>query len=454
YLQRQWAKIKPGLQAEELSPMWLRNRLQKTLAPVVDDKSDKEAGKPARQQQQPSRSLPQSHKNAEKTEQGAPKHDQKAPEKQTDSKPKPDAKPSSSTKKRLSFEEIGQRFEKRRRRLESACQRHKNSSEFNKLKPNFMKLRLYHNVSAKYCPIAKTSSWTWRGVLGSVREALREQGRPYLMGEGAKEILYTFTREPYSRLLSGYVDKLFNPNTVYCSIYGKFMVAHFRKNATENSIRCGHDVTFPEFVKYFIHVQKQHTSSYRDTHFIPTHDHCDFCNIPYKYIAHQSTFLEDTNYILQVINSTYRYKKNYDAEAIDDYSTLYLKRLRPRVVKCMTLDEAARRLWKSFKMRGILSKNQPFPFTLEQTQDLMYYEFTRAAMDAYAKSEPKSVRSKQREEAMREAFASVPLEDRLELKKLLHLDFEFFGFDPEPDTVFPKEPYKRDPNFSYFDVFN
>ncbi|KAK7473840.1 hypothetical protein BaRGS_00034947, partial [Batillaria attramentaria] len=367
--------------------------------------------------------------------------------------PEPDAKPSSSTKKRLSFEEIGQRFEKRRRLLESACQRHKNSSEFNKLEPIFMNLPLYHNVSAKYCTIEEASSWTWKRVLGNVYGELRKR-RPYLMGEGAKEFLYTFTREPYSRLLSGYVDKLFNPNTDFGSTYGKFMVTRFRKNATENSIVCGNDVTFPEFVKYFIHVEERRMRRYRYRHFIPTHDHCDFCNVPYKYIGHQSTFLEDTNYILQVINSTFRYKKNYDAEDIDEYSTLHLKRLRPRVVKCMTLDEAARRLWKSFKIWGILSKNQPFPFTMEHTQDLMHFDFTIAAMDAYAKSEPKTVRDKQREEAMREAFASVPLEDRLEVKKLLHLDFEFFGFDPEPDTVFPKEPYKRDPNFSYFDVFN
>ena len=74
-----------------------------------------------------------------------------------------------------------------------------------------------------------------------------------------------------------------------------------------------------------------------------------------------------------------------------------------------------------------------------------------AAISALKKSGTKSERAFQKKEALREAFASVPLQDKLRVKELLRLDFEMFGFDPEPDEVFPKETFKHNPpGFSYF----
>ena len=53
-----------------------------------------------------------------------------------------------------------------------------------------------------------------------------------------------FTREPYSKLLSGYIDKLFAPNPYFWNVIGRFIIQKFRKYPSLRSLECGHDVTF------------------------------------------------------------------------------------------------------------------------------------------------------------------------------------------------------------------
>lgn len=94
-------------------------------------------------------------------------------------------------------------------------------------------------------------------------------------------VRFMFVREPYSRLLSAFVDKLFCPNPYFWKSIGTYIMKNFRTNATEASMNCGHDVTFPEVVKYVIHAQQ--TGKHRDGHFIPTHDHCNLCLVKYHF---------------------------------------------------------------------------------------------------------------------------------------------------------------------------
>ena len=53
-----------------------------------------------------------------------------------------------------------------------------------------------------------------------------------------------FTREPYGKLLSGYVDKLFAPNPYFWKAIGRLIIRKFRKDPSPESLTCGHDVTF------------------------------------------------------------------------------------------------------------------------------------------------------------------------------------------------------------------
>lgn len=309
------------------------------------------------------------------------------------------------------------------------------------------------NVSIKYCPIPKTASTTWHGIFDAIRA---EMSSRRIKGDNDvtkadKEIYFTFVREPYSRLVSAYTDKLFSPNPLFWGTVGKFIVNKFRANATSKSLECGHDVTFPEFIKYIIHAQT--TGEHRDGHFIPTHDQCEMCHVPYQYIGHLETINEDMPYILREMQSPVDYMKDFDSETIYGNSRMVLKLFRSSVQKCIGLDEACRRIWKKWHVRGIISKTQPFPLTSSETYNISLDSFHSVGLSALARSDEKAIRRLQKKEALREAFGGVPLEDRLELQRLLFLDFEMFGFEPSPEEVFPKTPYNNNPAFSYFKLY-
>ena len=368
-----------------------------------------------------------------------------------------DPKELTTSEHMMSESEVAARFENRRDILQTACQRYANSSAFRKMRMRTVPLSLYHpvlNITVSYCPIPKISSTTWRKLFRSIHEKMKTSDvkeTKVSRSPGRRDVLFVFVREPYGRLLSAYVDKLLLPNTFFWKKTGRYIIANFRQNASRRSIICGHDVTFPEFIKFFIHMQT--TGEKRDGHFIPTHDHCRMCEHPYKYIGHLETLTDDMPFILKAIQSPVAYSKNFYNDILLGNARMVFKGMRKGVQQCMGLDEACRRLWKKWQIRGIISKSQRFPLTREETRNISLRDFEKTELAALTSSGAKRERTKQKKEALREAFASVPLEDRLKVQKLLFLDFEMFGFDPQADEVFPKEPYEPDPDFSYFDLY-
>ncbi|KAL8609997.1 hypothetical protein ACOMHN_029490 [Nucella lapillus] len=266
------------------------------------------------------------------------------------------------------------------------------------------------------------------------------------------EVYFTFVREPYARLWSAYVDKLLTPNEIFWRIIGKFIVKNFRTGASNTSRACGHDVTFPEFIKYVIHAQK--TGQHRNDHFIPIHDHCDLCRVPYRYIGHLETLAQDMPYITTAIQSPVPYSRTYDTDTIrQNANMVFLKSHKRRVQQCMDLDEASRRLWRKYQIRGLISKRYPFPFAPHRAVKITGEQFIAAALKAYHCCQHCADRKAQRTESLREAFAHISIDDRLQLQQTLFLDFQMFGFDPYLEDVFPQLPYIRDRGFSYLDIY-
>ena len=360
--------------------------------------------------------------------------------------------------------EIEDRFNARKVFLLNACQMYGNSTLFRKIKSAAVRLPPVwpvSNESVRYCPIQKTGSTTWRALLLKVRkkmqlEAKRRSRIPKRKISSLarslvhKETSFVFVREPYSRLMSAYVDKLFCPNTLFWQGTGKYIVKNFRENPSKSSLRCGHDVTFPEFISYVIHAQE--TGAHRDGHFIPIHDHCDFCNANYDYIGHLETISEDLPYVLNVIHSPVNYSNDYETETLKGSVAWVMKKMRSDIQDCMPLEEAGRRLWKKLIIRGLIDKYQPFPFIPEKAKNVSQTKFLEEALAAMSRSRRWEERRQQHTEALREAFSFLPLNQRLKLKKILFLDFKMFGFDPEPETVFPRTPFVKEQGFSYFEL--
>jgi hypothetical protein len=162
-------------------------------------------------------------------------------------------------------------------------------------------------------------------------------------------------------------------------------------------------------------------------------------------------------YILNVSQVPVTLERDFPTATIKDNANWVLSAMRDGVLKCMSLQEAMRRLWKKFQVRGIISKTEPYPLTPKQAQSITLNEFVPLATKAYQRSIETVGRDKlrqQKTEALREAFASVSAEDKRTLKDLLFLDFELFGFNADLPDVFMQDTGVNNHNhFSYFDIY-
>ncbi|XP_072039008.1 carbohydrate sulfotransferase 11-like [Amphiura filiformis] len=106
--------------------------------------------------------------------------------------------------------------------------------------------------------------------------------------------IFIFVRNPFARVISGYRSKLLQPNPSYHKSVGRTIVKRYRKNPTDEELK-GHDVTFPEFVKY---LTDPRTKSL-DGHFKPMYQMVLPCSVRFNYIGKLETAEEDAKYILE-----------------------------------------------------------------------------------------------------------------------------------------------------------
>lgn len=264
---------------------------------------------------------------------------------------------------------------------------------------------------------------------------------------------FMFVREPFERLLSGYVDKLFSPNAAYWNFIGKYIVSKFRENASNHSAECGHDITFQEFVEYFIYSQS--TNERRDAHFVPSFEHCRPCEIEYDYIGKMETFKEDTFHILHKLKlenlvKFTNFQNETETDAIID-TVEYVYSMRRPVQRCMPLPQALFRAWRKLQIRGILSKHIKFPYPLNYADDIHPDEFKRLLLDAHARSGSPKLRKRNRQEALLEAYSTLSSVTMDRLKDALRVDAVLFGYEEYPKKLRNLDKRKsHESSFTYF----
>lgn len=322
-----------------------------------------------------------------------------------------------------------------------------------------------------YCAIEKVGCTFWKRIFqiisGSknVSNPFHIQGihayEGYLTAKGmpfdkihmilSSSTKFMFVREPYERLFSGYVDKLFSPNAAYWAYIGTFITNNFRKNATQISKSCGHDITFEEFVRYFLHSQV--TNEKRDAHFVPNFEHCRPCEIDYEYIGKLETFEEDTFYLLKKfgLESIIKFddfQKESEMDAIVDAAD-YVFSMRSAVSRCMNMRQALLRAYRKLQIRGIISKEIPFPFPLNSHSPITIDQFKQALLSAHTRSGSPATRKGNRKEAFIEAYASLPPDLLAKLKTALSIDAHLFHYETFPEVLqnLPQTPQSK---FKYF----
>lgn len=251
-------------------------------------------------------------------------------------------------------------------------------------------------------------------------------------------------REPYSRLMSGYIDRLvtFPPSW---EIYGLEIAAWLHPNDTHPK---GHNTSFPDFIKYFIRSQK--TGWLFDWHFAPMTAKCDPCSMPIDFITKLETAKDDMTYIAdniagdknitERINSQEFIDNTVDLMAAKSMSQLTFENI---ITKSISMCDILKVLWWSFKLRGYLPLDSPFPLTKDQCDNYktknLAKRFSDISQEVYLlHSKGKLDRNKQARKVMVELFLQVPLDERIQVRDILAKDFKLFGYDPQPSDLFPE----------------
>jgi len=192
------------------------------------------------------------------------------------------------------------------------------------------------NSSALYCPVEKVGSTFWRRFVYLLTKNESYQhplqvpinfaiDKTSKTPEGSIPSMYEndfkfmFVRDPYHRVLSAYIDKLYVPNPYFWNKYGKPAMELSRPGHLRKRNGCYHDLTFEEFVRFVVWSEKNRKQL--DAHFQIAAEICSPCTMNFSFIGKMERFKTDA---LLVVNnfrhqSTVKMlKESMDTLAIDD----------------------------------------------------------------------------------------------------------------------------------------
>ena len=245
---------------------------------------------------------------------------------------------------------------------------------------------------------------------------------------------FYFVRDPYSRLVSGYLDKVIMSPDRWSDI-GSLVIRTQRSDAKPSEIECGSDATFKEFFRYVIWAET--TNRTRNIHFLPMHDLCDVCNRDYDFIGHLETIKEDLPFIVNSVDVKVDIGQNVTGSIVRQIQDVFDENRR-LVRRCLGIYPMMKRLWWTFQVRGLIADTIPLPVSQGQIEAASWEQLASWAAKAYHDTKALGSRSVQKRAFLVNLFRSVPLDLRLKYLELYSRDFQLFQFDPLPPDIFPE----------------
>lgn len=352
------------------------------------------------------------------------------------------------------------RFAQRRKLLTEFCNKFGQIQFQEKAKGPLTTNNRTRQPTYSMCTIPKIGSTFWRNVNaaykkddGSKRKATFNN---VFISSDSKLVksstMFTFVRNPYIRLLSGYADKLYSINPAFWNSMGRPIMKAVRSRT--DWVSCAHDITFAELVDYLIY---SHNNKKRiDPHLKPIHEQCGFCEIEYTYIGKMETFLDDMVFMTDAmgildINTTREATLtrgiNGNREMIYSNAHSLFHERRDLMEKCgVSLIEGLRVTWKRWQIRGMISIGIPFPLKADDIK-VTFERFNELAQKAHNASDP-NILHEGKNRALREAYGSLTYDAKVRLMKMFEPEFEMFDYDPMPDFVFGE--YQNNDNIDLF----
>ncbi|XP_064615326.1 carbohydrate sulfotransferase 11-like [Liolophura sinensis] len=260
---------------------------------------------------------------------------------------------------------------------------------------------------------------------------------------------FMFTREPYSRLFSCYVDKVFTPRPFYSRLRDSILL--LTRPGWDNILQgrsCAVDVSFAEFFRFVVFSVEKNVAV--DPHFIPMYQSCRPCEIKYEFLGKMDTFWRDTNFLLHergLDNFTGLTNQRSDLDSIHDMvDSAFFEREESE--KCLPFSKILQVIWKKAVIRGILSTDKVMPARFLNHSAISRTAFQTSLVEAYQASQRDSSRHLNRKYAMIEAYQTVSREDLTTYQNLFRPDFEIFGYESNRSDIFDSSVLNT--SFSFF----
>ena len=222
--------------------------------------------------------------------------------------------------------QIAKRMEQRRQHIHNVCQQPIISENYTAVKG-----REFPLANVRWCLIPKCGTTFVRQVSQYMKTLEVSQSNT------TSGPTVAVLRDPYERLVAGYLDKVLLRPSWFPKLGHKVMMLSgvLGKNSDWTD-RCSIYATFPQFIKYFIHSER--SGKARDTHFTPMSGQCDFCYNNFTYIGHLDTLYEDIDFIFRKSNismdmSTVKFQRDTKIQKV-------LETEREFVDKCVDMSVA------------------------------------------------------------------------------------------------------------------
>ncbi|XP_055868291.1 carbohydrate sulfotransferase 11-like [Biomphalaria glabrata] len=257
-----------------------------------------------------------------------------------------------------------------------------------------------------------------------------------------------FGRDPYSRILSAYIDKMFSPNPFYWKHWGERTLKMLRIDKTKG--RCASNVTFAQFLVYALNDLRK-----TDVHLMPVSTLCNMCGIIYDVVGKLETVREDLDYLSRKhnISSAFQYAKDYKLSASNDVlydSVTSAFAWKSDIKRCIGLDEMGLRIWRKLQLRGIIDSRISYPFKSGELENMTAETFISFCQEAIKASTDSAQLKKQKVRVFMEAYGSVRNVLLQKISANYGDDFDMFGYDPTPD-MFENLNQFKEPRFLQWD---
>lgn len=246
------------------------------------------------------------------------------------------------------------------------------------------------------------------------------------------DLMIMITRDPWKRLYSAYIDKIYRGQSNFVPLYKEM-------TSGSGTSECYTVPTFQEFLDYIVRISAE--GQELDMHWQPVSDMCKVCSNKYRYILKQEVFVKESAYILEnILQQSPDIKDALISMLTEKFAENSLLQLGRQFISemsashCQNFKDKIKRLWVSFQSQGLISDQIKFDIRLfenlsEQngTEILNIFMTTGTSLEL-----SNNERTLQRHKHLVIAYRTIHHKTLVNIQDVYHNDFLLFEYKKTP----------------------